>query len=389
MSKEASKQQRKLLIRTAVVGGVAYLALPDNPVAYLLFGALGTLLVLALSGRLAVRPVQRGQVWIAVLFTLGVHAIGEGLGVPGFFFITIAWIYLVVLLFRAIGVFLKIILGALTLFMLLAGGLALLLALETQEQQKELTEERPEPEPTVTPDLPPPLSDSLIVHLQEWQDYSQEMRYSGQLEVRGKDSYSSTHYRIDTLQPPRQWESSYDYWGRIYQDLYQHDREGLRRIVRMFRRMEEHYGLNRQELADLVVSCIQHIPYNLVIQGSCADYIRENPDYKGTPCYGKTKYGIHAPVEFIAKLGGDCDTRTVFLFAVLGELGYTVAILNSMNYGHSVIGMALPGQGDFVAYRNKKYYTWETTGRGWQMGQLPPVFSNVNYWEVALSLPEK
>jgi hypothetical protein len=40
--------------------------------------------------------------------------------------------------------------------------------------------------------------------------------------------------------------------------------------------------------------------------------------------------------------------------------------------------------GDYLTYNGKKYYFWETTAEGWKAGLMPPDFSNINKWEIAL-----
>ena len=52
---------------------------------------------------------------------------------------------------------------------------------------------------------------------------------------------------------------------------------------------------------------------------------------------------------------GDCDTKSIYLFAILKKLGYDVAILVSDFYQHAILGIALPGRGDYIKYQGKKY----------------------------------
>lgn len=393
MTKDGSTKWRKLIIRTFLTAGIAAFMLQNvsQTAAYIILGAEVILFVLALGEKLRLGSVLKAQVWIAILSVIGVILMHNEFRFAGFVFITLAWIYFVVLLFRVSGVLLKFFFGIVTLVMLLFGTflfMAEFSRLEEENRQSELTETEPEiieEEEIIEPDpIPLPDADSLISHLQVWQRYQENIHYRARLQVFLSDFRESTRYRLRSLQPLQSWNSSYQYWGHVYRQLEAHDRPALNRIVSMFRQMRTHYQLNDQEFANLVVSCVQHIPYSLVIQGDCQTYVQNNPDYEGTPCSEKVQYGIHSPVEFMAQLAGDCDTRTVFLYTILKELGYPVAILNSDNYGHSILGMALPGQGDYVQFRGKKYYTWETTGKNWRMGQLPPVFGNVRYWEIAL-----
>ena len=55
-----------------------------------------------------------------------------------------------------------------------------------------------------------------------------------------------------------------------------------------------------------------------------------------------------------------------------------------MAYEHALIGINIPANGKFKNHRGKKYYVWETTVKGIDIGQLPPTHSNMNLWEVTL-----
>ena len=101
----------------------------------------------------------------------------------------------------------------------------------------------------------------------------------------------------------------------------------------------------------------------------------------GFKCYSNIKYGLFTPLESTGKFVGDCDTRTVMLYALLKKFNYDVVILNSQSYEHSIIGIHLPAYGNnYKIINNKKYYVWETTGPGWEMGVIPPDNSNISKW---------
>ncbi|MBL4658094.1 MAG: hypothetical protein JKX73_08855 [Flavobacteriales bacterium] len=144
------------------------------------------------------------------------------------------------------------------------------------------------------------------------------------------------------------------------------------------------------DFADVIVSFVQDISYSYVLRNSCITRYEEDTAFKdmiddGTPCYDSITYGFNTPAEFITSLHGDCDTRTVFLFKLMSHFGYDVAILSSNFYRHSILGISMPGVGDFLEFRGKKYYVWETTNTGWQRGVIPPNNSNLSYWEVCIT----
>jgi hypothetical protein len=158
-----------------------------------------------------------------------------------------------------------------------------------------------------------------------------------------------------------------------------------------FIKINKEKKLNQMEFAEMVVSCIQDIPYSFVLQGNCPN--KENYDdsnraiLENCPecCIGNIKYGIQNPVSFIKNLKGDCDTRTVIVYSILKYFKYDVAIVNSDFYRHSIIGINLPASGSFKTYNGKKYALWETTAKYFKAGDLPVSFNNVNYWEIVLT----
>ena len=150
-----------------------------------------------------------------------------------------------------------------------------------------------------------------------------------------------------------------------YIEVIQNDAGNLDNIFSIFDRIIRDKNYNTYEFADVIVSFVQDIPYSLV--------------------YNDT--GIYAPIEFLKKYTGDCDTRTVLLFILLNSYGYDTVILNSNVYKHSVIGINLPTPGYNYKYSNgKKYYTWETTAKGWRRGNIPSSDSNMNNWFIALKI---
>lgn len=187
-----------------------------------------------------------------------------------------------------------------------------------------------------------------------WYDYDYNF-YKGTTRVRESDVFSSKLYK-SIINPST--------WGELYKEIYLYDKSKLDLVYPMLDRIWNNGNFTRREFADVVVSFVQHIPYKLLNQNI-------------------TNFGLYTPVEFMAKMNGDCDTRTVFLYTVLKRYNYDVVILDSENYLHSMIGLNIPSSGRYKYYRGKRYYTWETTNTGWRLGLLPPDQSNINYWQVA------
>ncbi len=166
-------------------------------------------------------------------------------------------------------------------------------------------------------------------------------------------------------------------WENFYKNIADNDRPLLEDLAKTFFNYQKKENMNRRDFAELMISAIQDIPYNLILSVPC-----EKTDVK--PCFGNVKLGIYTPAEFISTLSGDCDTRTVILFTLLSRFNYDVAILNSKKYKHSVLGLNIHSTGKFKTHNNKKYYFIETTAKGCPIGYLHQDVSNVNYWGFAL-----
>lgn len=83
------------------------------------------------------------------------------------------------------------------------------------------------------------------------------------------------------------------------------------------------------------------------------------------------------PLETLVDNGGDCED-TAILFATLTLImGYgTVYINPPEHYAVGVLGEeGLPGY--YFTYKDKHYYYCETTGDGWEIGDLPSEYQDV------------
>ena len=219
----------------------------------------------------------------------------------------------------------------------------------------------------------------------KWKD-NYGKRYAGDLTVREKD-YEQLKNHINSYVPP----SGGNFWGNLYDYIDRTDTPSLDLVIETFTEINKSQKLNQMEFADMVVSCIQDIPYSLVFQGKClsADSYEESikrvlvdcPDC----CIGNIKYGIQNPVSFVQSLKGDCDTRTVLIYSILKHFNYDVAIVNSDHYRHSILGINIPSSGLYKLHNGKRYVLWETTGKYFEIGKLPRAFNEVKHWNVVLT----
>lgn len=225
----------------------------------------------------------------------------------------------------------------------------------------------------------------LISHNRIWRDYDNHL-YQGNLSVLESDYESSLKHRNLI-----NYNLYNDYqWSLLYNSLIENDKSKLENVFNTFDSIAKSNQLNKKQFAEMVVSCIQDIPYALVMQLDCnkstyeEDFIKHQLNKCPQCCISDIKFGIQAPVEFIANLKGDCDTRTVMLFTILSKFGYDVAVLGSLSYQHSILAINLPYNGAYKVIKGEKYYVWETTASGFEPGVLDPKISNMNLWSLHL-----
>lgn len=173
-------------------------------------------------------------------------------------------------------------------------------------------------------------------------------------------------------------------WHDIYQNLYENDRSMLSSVYQKFDSLKQ--GYNALDFARLIVSSIQKVPYTWILIENCSDA----PNYSeiqssGYKCLGNIEhYAVLSPAEFLVSQKGDCDTKSMVLYTILKRFNYDVHILISEQYAHAMLGINIPASGRYLDYQGTKYYVWETTVEGMDVGLIPPDYSNLSFWEVAL-----
>ncbi|MEO9869747.1 hypothetical protein [Ekhidna sp.] len=170
-----------------------------------------------------------------------------------------------------------------------------------------------------------------------------------------------------------------DIWGSVYSSLIKDSKSYIDFMVDSLIDISIEQKLTRSELAEMIVTFVQDIPYSYVRSEDC-----EKSENNGKPCIGNIALGLLSPYEFLHSLYGDCDTRAVLIYTILEELAFDPMIVVSNEYAHAMLALNIPAAGDHLKYRGKNYYFWETTAKGWPVGILPPTTNNVNYWKIAL-----
>ncbi len=233
-----------------------------------------------------------------------------------------------------------------------------------------------------------PILDTSINHLIRWKDYD-SIPYEVQLSVLGSDINSSLneYNRFNFLQTARSL-------GQVYEFLDRNDERRLNTVYKAFDSIRSANSLNEVRFAKMLVSCIQSIPYYLVLQNSCSEY-QEDPfvaDYlqqcDQECCIGDAKFGVRSPVVFIGDLKGDCDTRSLLIYHLLKRFGYNLALVTSDYYKHAMIAVNFNSservRGVAMNIRGKNYYLWETTNKGFQPGDIPAGMRSLELWDIAL-----
>lgn len=172
-----------------------------------------------------------------------------------------------------------------------------------------------------------------------------------------------------------------EYWGLLYKAVFEREKDLLLPIVDSLLHLKQENMLNRTEFAKVVVAFVQDIPYSYIKPGSECDEL-EDEQYD---CIPNQRYGLLTPIEFLHTLKGDCDTRTLLLYTLFKQLGYSPKIANSEVYLHSMLLLDVPSGGDYLVENNQRYYFVETTYKGWQLGDLPPQYGKKKYWEIVLN----
>jgi hypothetical protein len=195
-------------------------------------------------------------------------------------------------------------------------------------------------------------------HTVRWDDFSQH-HYELSFAICKSDAQEASQNRKNTGWFP---DGHYD-----YQRLIDHDRALLNDLKTQLDSTATQKELNSLEKLEMILTFVQHIEYAMVHPETCAALRQKaqthwlQADFSdqwhlGKPPYapknGRSvnpceeniqQYGVLSPIEFLYRLRGDCDSRTIFLCALLRAMHYDVIVLNSELLHHSLLGVSLEG----------------------------------------------
>lgn len=217
-----------------------------------------------------------------------------------------------------------------------------------------------------------PTADANYRH--DWERLSSGQNFAMRVSVEGESKCKANQNRKGF--EPANWSHDSDYWRQIYAKLINSDAPQMKNILSQFERLKKQEKLGYTEFAEVIVNFVQHIPYVLILNKPAREALKDGEFYvnyiqrEKRPYTENIKFGLHSPIEFLHTKEGDCDTRTVLLYTLLSHFGYDVVIIN--NPTHSMLGINLPATGTHLSYQGKKYYIWESTNTGWQLGNISP-----------------
>jgi hypothetical protein len=181
-------------------------------------------------------------------------------------------------------------------------------------------------------------------------------------------------------------------YGTVYSRVYDNDKDHLSGIYTMLDSIKTANKLGKKKFAEVITSMVQSIDYVLVIEAGCDDPITQQDEefrkmlQSGIGCNGNAPFGITTPLEFLSSMNGDCDSRTLLLYTLFKHYRYDVAIINSEFYEHSMLGLNVPGaRGMYIRRDGVKYYFWETTNKGYSLGELSREMGMLSFWEIELN----
>ncbi len=149
-----------------------------------------------------------------------------------------------------------------------------------------------------------------------------------------------------------------EFWEAVYKIIRDRNEDNVKFISDKFKRWGRKHNVKGTELVGMVISFVQYMDYMIP---------KDN------------LFEVLPPVNTVMRNEGDCDTRSVLLAMILEDLGFDAIVLYSEHYLHAVAAVDI-GRGDYIKYRNKKYYIIETTAKGWKLGMMPPDTNNISYW---------
>lgn len=195
----------------------------------------------------------------------------------------------------------------------------------------------------------PPIAEALIV---EGNRQVRDRRKSGFSLARYLMAFRGTEYTFYTL-------ISMSGYNALNNPPYRYNlpalamagQEEVKPVSDEIMKLARKNGWSKEETARFTLALVSSLPYNEDNQTSMVEFYR------------------HA-TETLKDGGGDCEDTTILYCALLRNLGFDPVMI--VTPGHIGVGVDGAFSGSRLRYRNRNYYYAETTGDGFEIGQMPP-----------------
>jgi len=137
------------------------------------------------------------------------------------------------------------------------------------------------------------------------------------------------------------------------------DDDYIKSIIEKMNKFSIQQDLTESEKVNLVISFVQSLPYTY--------------DNITTPHDDYPRY----PLETLVEGGGDCEDTSILTAAILREMGYKVILIDFPT--HVACGVNIENvYGSYYLVNDEKFFFLETTGEGWELGNIPDDYQGVS-----------
>lgn len=155
----------------------------------------------------------------------------------------------------------------------------------------------------------------------------------------------------------------------VYEAIAKRSHPDIRPLAARFRARAKAAKLSSLDVAQLVVTFVQAIPYEIP---------------------HKEPFGILPPALVASRRKGDCDSKSLLAHMILGELGIDSVMVGSSAHHHGMLGIALPVPGTKLTYAGRRYAFTEMTAKGSPIGHINPRLLSPNDWKAQpVRLPKR
>lgn len=152
---------------------------------------------------------------------------------------------------------------------------------------------------------------------------------------------------------PHNRESNYAQYA-----LSDYDRPFLEGIISKFEEASKDSKYSEYDTILNIISFVQSLPYT-------SDEVTTG--YDEYPRY---------PIETLVDNGGDCEDTAILTAALLNSMGYGTVLIKLPH--HLAVGVKCSDDypGTYYEYHGSRYYYLETTGEGFEIGEIPREYQN-------------